>query len=68
MTLKLHVAVDDGGKICGTIRAHGLDRDKRPMTFRLVPRPGQTVHMIEVDDNLLTRPVHVVHAKVAEIF
>jgi hypothetical protein len=67
MTLKLHVAVGDGGKICGTIRAHGRDRDGHPMTFGLKPLPGQTVHTIDVDDDLVTHPVHVIHAKVAEI-
>jgi hypothetical protein len=67
MTLKLHVAVGDGGKICGTIRVHGRDRDGHPMTFGLKPRPGQTVHAIDVDDDLMTHPVHVIHAKVAEI-
>jgi hypothetical protein len=67
MSRKLMVALDGNGKVLGTVATDGRDSTGRAMTYRLTPMSGQTIHEIEVDDALLSRPAATVHTTVAEM-
>lgn len=65
--MRLHVVLDSEGNILGTAQV-GIARleDGTQLEIGMVPEPGQTIHEVEVPDELRELSPIEVHQRVAE--
>jgi hypothetical protein len=65
--MQLNIVVDEKGDVVGTFRSEIRGTNGEIIRAGISPKPGHSVHQIDVDEKIMEKPATAIHEEVQKI-
>ncbi len=65
--MQLNIVVDENGNVVGTFRSEIRSTDGATIRAGISPKPGHSIHQIEIDEKIMEKSAKEIHEEVQKI-